>query len=74
MLSNIICLPYLIYKSIQTYDLDNAQGSNKYRIDLYLKSKILERSLISIPGLIYLFIGFFNILWSGYMYGKISDW
>lgn len=65
LLQGILFMPFLIYKSFLKYNFNPKKPEEKYRIDLYLRSRILERALgITFPGLFMLFFGFFNMIWS----------
>lgn len=65
LFQGFIFMPFLIFKSYLKYDFNEKKPEEKYRIDLYLKSRILERALgVTLPGLFMLAFGFFNMIWS----------
>ena len=64
LISCILIMPYFAYKGYKVVNLDGLKGSEKYKIKNYLLSRNLEMAMVTVPGLLYLMFGFFNIVWA----------
>lgn len=71
----VICMPYFIYKGFNTINLNKLKGSEKYLIENYLNSKLLEDALGSYIGILYLLYGIYNLFFAVYVhfYYQISQ-
>ncbi len=67
-------LPYLLIQSIKNKVIADQKIEDRYKISTFLKSKILERGLISYLGIFYLVSGLFNVVFAVVMIREVDIW